>query len=223
MAFRVREKRATKNFLKKLSFFCLSGTCGECDLDEVLTEAKKYNDIIMFDFLDTYYNLTTKTLVSLAWTYTHVHAEYYLKVDDDMFVRLNNIMTLIEKSNYGNRTIMGVCHFNSSPFRDKRSKYYVSFDMFPWAHYSPFCLGTGYLMTRAAMKAVLAHGATTPLTRLEDTSVGILAEKAGNVKFVNVPRWRSERFTNSCPKHYTQHSLTAKQIQQAWSMCANVK
>ena len=132
-----------------------------------------------------------------------------------MFVRLNNIMTLIEKSNYGNRTIIGECHFNSSPFRDKRSKYYVSFDMFPRKHYPPFCLGTGYLMTRAAVKAVLAHGATTPLTRLEDTSIGILSGKAGNVKFVNFPRWRSERFTNSCPKHYTQHSLTAKQIQQA--------
>ena len=219
MAFRIGYKKATT----KIIIFCLSGTCEECDLDEVLTEAKKYNDIIMFDFLDTNYNLTTKTLVSLAWAYKHVQAEYYLKVDDDMFVSLNNIMTLIEKSNYGNRTIIGLCHFNSSPFRDKRSKYYMSFDMYSRAHYPPFCLGTGYLMTRAAVKAVLAHGATTPLTRLEDTSVGILAEKAAKVKFVNVPRWRSERFTNSCPRHYTQHSLTAKQFQQAWSMCVNVK
>merc|ERR1719187_1951591 len=52
----------------------------------VRQESKKHQDIIMEDFVDTYNNLTLKTMMGLKWvTYFCGNAQFVYKVDDDMF------------------------------------------------------------------------------------------------------------------------------------------
>ncbi|KAG9483351.1 hypothetical protein GDO78_009333 [Eleutherodactylus coqui] len=53
----------------------------------LVDESQKYRDIIQQDFLDTYNNLTLKTLMGLKWVTTYCpQIPYVMKTDSDMFV-----------------------------------------------------------------------------------------------------------------------------------------
>lgn len=50
-------------------------------------EAKEYSDIIVYDLLDDYQNLTLKTALMLQWTLQRCpSARFLYKIDDDMLI-----------------------------------------------------------------------------------------------------------------------------------------
>jgi len=64
----------------------------------VRQESKKHQDIIMEDFVDTYNNLTLKTMMGLKWvTYFCGNAQFVYKVDDDMFVNTGNLIRYLRQ------------------------------------------------------------------------------------------------------------------------------
>uniref|UniRef100_A0A8D2QIW6 Hexosyltransferase n=1 Tax=Zonotrichia albicollis TaxID=44394 RepID=A0A8D2QIW6_ZONAL len=64
--------------------------------DVLLRESEQYHDIIQQDFLDTYNNLTLKTLMGMSWVATYCSGtRFAMKTDSDVFV---NTMHLIEKA-----------------------------------------------------------------------------------------------------------------------------
>ncbi|KAG8227981.1 hypothetical protein J437_LFUL007532 [Ladona fulva] len=74
-------------------FFVLGTTYDEKVMETVEKEAEKYNDIIMEDFIDSYDNLTYKTLFALKWaTRNCFKATHLLKTDDDMLIIPENIL-----------------------------------------------------------------------------------------------------------------------------------
>jgi len=51
---------------------------------EILDEAREINDILVWDFLDTYANLTLKSILNVLWVAQHcprVKASFYTDVD----------------------------------------------------------------------------------------------------------------------------------------------
>ena len=67
------------------------GTCRDCNQTTLHEEAQLYDDIVVFDFLDTYVNLTIKTLVSLNWIFNVYKTDIYLKVDDDVLFNVTDV------------------------------------------------------------------------------------------------------------------------------------
>ena len=47
-----------------------------CSQRKLQEEAQLHDDIVVFDFLDTYVNLTIKTIVSLKWIF-NVYKTYF--------------------------------------------------------------------------------------------------------------------------------------------------
>ena len=181
----------------------------------------------MFNFLDNYENLTIKTLSSLHWSLKHFDAEYYLKVDDDVFVNLNVILNLLKSRTIrklNRRYVLGYCNPKSKPIRNPRIKYYVSEEMYPAEFYPPYCIGTTYIVTRSTIQAILPYAATTPLTRLEDISLGILIKTAQNVPIVDIDSWRVDQYAGkTCPMMFTVHWITSKDIARLWTICTKEK
>ncbi|XP_009955401.1 PREDICTED: beta-1,3-galactosyltransferase 2-like [Leptosomus discolor] len=61
----------------------------------LLRESKQYHDTIQRDFLDTYHNLTLKTLTGMKWVTSYCSGvSFAMKPDSDVFV---NTIYLIEK------------------------------------------------------------------------------------------------------------------------------
>lgn len=66
--------------------------------NQVMDESSKYGDVIQEGFLDTYNNLTLKSVMLLKWVRSHCrHARYIMKTDDDMFVNLPRLISFLEE------------------------------------------------------------------------------------------------------------------------------
>lgn len=61
--------------------------------DALELEFELYYDIIQEDFIDTYYNLTYKAVAGVRWIDEQCsHARWVLKLDDDTFVNMFNLL-----------------------------------------------------------------------------------------------------------------------------------
>ncbi|NXE07896.1 B3GT2 galactosyltransferase, partial [Lophotis ruficrista] len=151
--------------------------------DEVLLrESQQYHDIIQQDFLDTYYNLTLKTLMGMKWVASYCSdASFVMKTDSDGFV---NTIYLIEKllrplspppQNY----FTGYLMKGNKPIRDKESKWYVSEEEYPGDSYPPFCSGTGYVFSGDLASKIVNASVTTKYIHLEDVYVGLCLNAKG--------------------------------------------
>jgi len=66
--------------------------------NQVMDESSKYGDVIQEGFLDTYNNLTLKSVMLLKWVRSHCrHARYVMKTDDDMFVNLPRLISFLQE------------------------------------------------------------------------------------------------------------------------------
>ncbi|KAI5631781.1 galactosyltransferase domain-containing protein [Phthorimaea operculella] len=151
--------------------------------DKLEAEDEMYGDIVMGNFVDSYSNLTLKTISMLEWTDTYCpRARSVLKTDDDMFI---NVPKLLQFRNYGSRvnatsTIWGKVLKKGLPKRTPQSKYYLSRTQYPKKILPDFATGPAYLLTRDAIHPLLSVALSQPYVRLEDVYVtGILANKVG--------------------------------------------
>ena len=62
---------------------------------EINLEAETHGDILMADFVDSYNNLTLKSLHALKY-FLSLKFSHMLKVDDDCFVNFNPLLSLLQ-------------------------------------------------------------------------------------------------------------------------------
>ncbi|XP_017025486.1 beta-1,3-galactosyltransferase 5 isoform X2 [Drosophila kikkawai] len=145
-----------------------------------------YRDLIRGHFVDSYNNLTLKTMSSLEWAHRHCRrARYVLKTDDDMFVNFPKLLSFLDKLK-ANRTIYGRRADYWKPVRNRWSKYYISIDQYAEKVYPAFTTGPAYLLTGDIVGDLLNRSLRTPFLKLEDVFMtGIVAESLA-IKRVNV-------------------------------------
>ena len=143
-------------------------------------EAKTHNDIVQMSFVDSYQNLTLKTMMMLEWATTVCYnARYIYKVDEDVF---SNIMALINitKQYAENTSILGERRSQKHPNRSpvgRNGKWFVNFTEYPRSDYPPFPAGPRYLVPMTIASTLLNVSLNTPILRLEDVYMGLLLEK----------------------------------------------
>ncbi len=82
---------APSSYKDKRVFFFLGTTPDQAVQDDILVENAKFGDIVQANFLDSYYNLTYKTLSMLYWTHYRLadgrfRPKWIFKCDDDIFM-----------------------------------------------------------------------------------------------------------------------------------------
>jgi hypothetical protein len=89
-----RETWLKRSMFPKLRFAFMMGKVDDAELHkQLLMEQSVYNDIVKADFLDTYRNLSHKGMMAMKWIAEFCpHAEFIMKVDDDIVVNLFAIM-----------------------------------------------------------------------------------------------------------------------------------
>jgi beta-1,3-galactosyltransferase / beta-1,3-N-acetylglucosaminyltransferase len=64
-------------------------------------EAENFHDIIQFNFIDTYFNNTLKTIQNLRWCKENcIRSKFFLFVDDDFYVSVKNILAFLRYPTY---------------------------------------------------------------------------------------------------------------------------
>lgn len=182
-------------------------------------ESEKYNDIVQFDFWDSYANLTYKTLSALKWSTKYCEkAKYVMKTDDDVYVNTELLPHLI-KAAPDNKFFGGHCWGASSPNRDTNSKWYVSFQQYSHPTLPAMCSGTGYIMSSDIVKGAVKLSANIPFFHLEDVYVAICVKQL-HVRPIVLAGFRNEPVPfEAC--HYrnrviTSHGLQSYSLERAW-------
>ena len=93
-------------------------------------------------FIDTYANLTVKSLFLLKWFNTHCDkTQYVMKTDDDMYINLDKLYATVQ-SNKRPNLLMGSLICNAIPIKDPYNKWYVPHYMFAGKRYPNYLSGT---------------------------------------------------------------------------------
>ena len=206
----------TSNF-RVVVLFSL-GTAGVLfpDLQKRVEEENAlYGDLIQENYVDDFYNLTRKVIGQLKWTLTYCsNAKYFMTTDDDIFVRIPNLITFLTTLE-GRNLYLGYVHKGSSPDRRVVSKYYVSQDIYSGRYYPDYCPGAGYVLSMDVINMIFKHVSSVPMLYIDDVFIGILVDKVG------VTPQHSSRFSgeakalqNSCSYNYfiTSHGYKPNEL-----------
>ena len=189
----------------------------------ISNENLMYGDIIQLDFIDSFKNLTLKSIGAIRWIYQHCpQAKYIVKADDDIYV---NIFLLVEKiiSEIWQDRLTLVCHYKkngTSPIiRSPSSKWYVPNTIFKGHKYFPigFCSGYAVLFTADLIPIMYRKSFDIPYTIIDDVYVfGLLLSDLNDVKFINTQR----NFTldqGSALKEYESKNSVTHLVASSWA------
>jgi hypothetical protein len=151
-------------------------------------EHAKYNDTIMGDFIDTYHNLTLKGVMGFRWISQYCsHADFVLKLDDDMIVNMFYLLHSVLAHMRGKRNII-LCHlfFIGRATIYRYGKWKVDSHIFPSKAVYPYnyCNGPFVLMTSDLIEPMYEAAKTTPFFWIDDIYLfGMLPCIVGNITF----------------------------------------
>ncbi|XP_043940705.1 beta-1,3-galactosyltransferase 2-like [Protopterus annectens] len=147
----------------------------------LVEESMLFHDIIQQDFMDSYVNLTIKTMMGLQWVSMFCpSASYAMKIDSDMFLNTEYLVKFLNpeiprRTNY----FTGYMVRNAVPFRDPKSKFYVPFELYPAGFFPPYCGGPGYVFSAEMAKKIYDAAQVIKAINMEDVFVGLCLQKLG--------------------------------------------
>lgn len=179
-----------------------------------------YGDLIRGHFIDSYNNLTLKTISMLEWVDKYCQkASFILKTDDDMFINVPKLLGFIEKRSKDTRTIYGRLAKKWKPIRNKKSKYYVSTKQYYPPVFPQFTTGPAYLMTSDCIHDLYTKSLNQTYLKLEDVfTTGIVAHLS-NIKRVHVNEFFNRRIVfNPCnvKKSISIHMVKSNEQFDLW-------
>lgn len=152
---------------------------------ELELEDQKYQDLIQQDFLDTFHNLTLKLLLQFSWVKAYCpHARFIMSADDDIFIHMPNLIAYLQSlTQMGAQDLwIGRVHRGSPPIRDRRSKYYVPYEMYQWPSYPDYTAGAAYVISNDVAARVYEASLTLSTSLyIDDVFMGLCANKVGIV------------------------------------------
>uniref|UniRef100_A0A672FPM9 Hexosyltransferase n=1 Tax=Salarias fasciatus TaxID=181472 RepID=A0A672FPM9_SALFA len=155
------------------------GLSHRADAETLKQENLQHMDLIQSDFLDTYLNLTIKTMVIMDWLATRCsEAAYAMKVDSDMFLNIDNLVIMLQKPGIPRENYLtGMLMWNRPVIRWKFSKWYVSKAIFPESTYPTYTLGMGYVFSNDLPKKYVEISKSIKPFNIEDAYIGMCMKK----------------------------------------------
>jgi hypothetical protein len=171
-------------------FFLVAG-----NWEDIQNEYNELGDLIWVDQKEIYRDgvspkqgaLTFKTQVAFAAMHDIVMKEnpnvkYFFKTDTDTYI--NMALLEHELNRAGDESPVdywGECHSREKPYRNVLTKWFISFEDYPYTYYPNFCVGHGYLVSRNFLNCVVGEGHLAKVNFMtnEDGATGLLAEKCG--------------------------------------------
>ncbi|XP_038270998.1 UDP-GalNAc:beta-1,3-N-acetylgalactosaminyltransferase 1 [Dermochelys coriacea] len=157
-------------------FLLGQGAEREDSLDALSIEDESilYGDIIRQDFMDTYNNLTLKTIMAFRWVSEFCsNTKYIMKTDSDVFINPGNLVTFLQNINSSDSFFTGYPLIDNFSYRGFYRKTYISYDEYPFKVYPSYCSGMGYILDgKLALKIYEMMSHIKPI-KFEDVYVGI--------------------------------------------------
>lgn len=140
-------------------------------------ESDKYHDIAQGNFVDSYKNLTYKTVFGLHWVQKFCrHAEFIFKVDDDVAINVFKLVDFLNdmKNESGKLNSFVYCMTTTMgrPRRYESSKVHVTYSEYRYFWFPVYCHGSGYIMSSDVAVNIYSATKNVPFIWLEDVYIG---------------------------------------------------
>ena len=138
------------------------------------SESRIYEDILQLNFIDSYNNLTRKTVSSIEWVAYNCPTNYVIKTDDDCYLNILRVMPWLRRLPK-NVKYVGRKQEDMDVIRDPTHRNYVSKKDHPSDTYQSYCSGGGYLLSGKVLKRIAASSKRIPYIINEDAYMGMVA------------------------------------------------
>ena len=219
----------SRNNTANVRYIFLFGNVNNSTLqDAIIAESNTFHDILQENFIDSYENLTYKTIMGFKWAVTNCRsAKFIMKTDDDMYVNVPEVVKLARaNARLLQTTVIGNCSLRAKPNRDTESRWYVSRDSYPGQYYpGGYCSGTGYVTSMKVVSEIYKISPHVPYFHLEDVYTSFCVRRLGyNLKsFSRFYTKRSE--LGPClyktSQVVTSHYMDAESLKSIWSTDCN--
>lgn len=156
-------------------------------------ESQISGDIVQGDFIESYTNMTLKSLLGLKWVLEFCPSVRYLfKCDDDMFVNVAAILNLLRTSPM-TWSVMGPLNRGSKVYR--RGKWGLTKKQYPFYYYPPYESGSGYAISADLIHPLFETSDYVPWIFIDDVYItGILGKilSVGHVTRSGFAYWTSK-------------------------------
>ncbi|XP_012943563.1 beta-1,3-galactosyltransferase 1 [Aplysia californica] len=182
-------------------------------------ESETFGDIVQEDFLDTYRNLSLKSVALMKWVSESCpNSTFVLKADDDMYINVPRLLKDLRAQYQRTRTfIMGQSHARSAVIRDKKNKWYVALSHYPGRYFPHYMSGCAYSLTTSAAKRIYQESLYVPDFFLEDVYLtGMLAQRT-SVPLINNWKFNGQKIApNGCnyQKRISGHKNSMDEIRK---------
>lgn len=206
-------------------FFVIGRTSQNVTDMFISMEKVEYGDVIHYNLVDSYYNLTLKSVSALKWATTRCpNAKYVMKTDDDMFVNIPLLQKSVLRFKLGN-VVVGKLIVNARPIRNKSSKWYVPYETYVDQYYPNYLSGTGYVMSQSAAALLYNSSLTVPFISLEDVFITGICAKNESVKPIDSTLFTyAKQRKNPCRflTIATAHRMTPNDLYEMWDLIHNI-
>ncbi|EYU28764.1 hypothetical protein ABFS82_12G101200 [Erythranthe guttata] len=194
--------------------------------EELWNEARTYEDIQLMPFVDYYSLITWKTIAICIFGTEVVSARFIMKTDDDAFVRVDEILNSLGRTNTTQGLLYGLINSDSEPHRNPDSKWFISPEEWPEDKYPPWAHGPGYVVSNDIAKTVSKkhRKGRLKIFKLEDVAMGIwiadMKKKGLQVKYENDERI----FNDGCKDGYVvAHYQGPRELLCLWQKIQDTK
>ena len=184
---------------KDISILFILGATFDNKIEKILQrEEDIYGDVIRGKFVDSYSNLTLKTISILEWVDVYCsEVKFVLKTDDDMFINVPRLLAFINKHKKDKNIIFGRLARKWKPIRNKKSKYYISHAQYKLPMFPDFTTGPAYLLSSDVVHNIFETALDQTYLKLEDVFItGIVAHKLG-IKRVHANEFLNKKISYS--------------------------
>ncbi|XP_047238489.1 UDP-GlcNAc:betaGal beta-1,3-N-acetylglucosaminyltransferase 9 isoform X1 [Girardinichthys multiradiatus] len=199
-------------------------------------ESQAFRDILLWDFEDTFFNLTLKETHFLEWVNSSCsHVKFIFKGDADVYVNVENILEMLQGREPDEDLFVGDIIVNAKPIRRRTSKYYVPEFVYGGGLYPSYAGGGGFVMSGHTARRLSSACQQVELFPIDDVFLGMCLQLIGvkplchqGFRTFGIPRPSAAPHLQTFdPCFYRElmvvHSLSAPQIWLMWNLLHDPK
>ncbi|XP_006878767.1 PREDICTED: UDP-GlcNAc:betaGal beta-1,3-N-acetylglucosaminyltransferase 9 [Elephantulus edwardii] len=146
--------------------------------DLLRTESLAYEDILLWAFDDTFFNLTLKEIHFLAWASAFCpQVRFVFKGDADVFVHVGNLLEFLAPRDPAQDLLAGDVILQARPIRARDSKYYIPESVYGLSAYPAYAGGGGFVLSGATLRRLAGACAQVELFPIDDVFLGMCLQR----------------------------------------------
>ncbi|KAJ0989353.1 hypothetical protein J5N97_007709 [Dioscorea zingiberensis] len=135
--------------------FVIGKTNDQRKMAALQTEVQEYDDFMLLDIEEQYSNLPYKTLAFFKAAYALFDADFYVKADDDIYLRPDRLSLLLAKERSNPQTYLG-CLKKGPVFTDPKFKWYEPLSYLLGKEYFLHAYGPLYALSADVVASLVA-------------------------------------------------------------------